>query len=226
MKNLYVLLVTLLILTSCTVTKPLTSSVSVADVTDIQLFEPVSMISLIETGNKGKYNDSTSQISKALLTTTLKSFPQNIPITGEITSTDNAVKIKLTNDIEYLCGSADKEKSISNLKITPTLDSLLEATGKRFGLIAVSTGFTRRKGNYGGQIAKGILTGVLTMGMYYTTPVKSYSTVYVMIVDAKENNIAFFRKSFLQDKDPLDEGVLSKQVQKAFEGYFWAAGSM
>lgn len=221
MKHLNQLLLVLLILSSCTTTRPLTSVVKPAEITDLQILEPVSYISLIETGNKGKYNDSISQSSQVLVTKALKSFPDNIPFTGEITVVDSRIKQKLAKDIEYLCLSAEKQKSISNLKITPALDSLLESKGKRFGLITVSTGFTRKKGNYGGQIAKGVLTGILTMGMYYQTPIKANSTIYAMIIDSKDNNIAFFKKSFLPDKDPLEEAVVSKQIQKIFEGYFW-----
>ena len=42
-----------------------------------------------------------------------------------------------------------------------------------------------------------------------------------MIIDAKENNIAFFKKSLLQDREPLDKEVLTKQIQNIFEDYFW-----
>lgn len=185
------------------------------------MLEPVSYISFVETGNKARYDDSISQSSQALVAKTLKSFSDKIPVTGETTVTDPRKKQKLTKEIEYLCLSAEKQRSISNLKITPTIDSLLENKGKRFGLITISTGFTRRKGNFGGQVAKGVLTGVLTLGMYSQTPIKANSTLYVMIVDSKDNNIAFFKKSTLQDKDPLNEEVISKQIQKVFEGYFW-----
>jgi hypothetical protein len=148
-------------------------------------------------------------------------YKTSIPVTGDISVSDTLIQNKIEKEIEFLCISADRQRSISNLKITPMLDSLLEKSGKRFGLITVTTGFTRTKGNYGGQVAKGAAMGLLTLGMYYQTPIKANSTVYAMIVDAKENNIAFFRKSFLQDKEPLDKNVLTKQIQKIFENYFW-----
>nr|WP_271544675.1 hypothetical protein [Pelobium sp.] len=221
MKHLNQLFFGLLILSSCATMKPMTSSVKHTEISDLQSFEPVSYISLIETGNKRKFNDSLSQISQKLLTSALKSFPDNIPITGDVSVVEPRVKQILAKDIEYLVISAERQKSIATLKITPTLDSLLESKGKRFGIITAASGFTRKKGNYGGQIAKGVLTGLLTMGMYYQTPIKANSTIYTLIVDSKENNIAFFQKSFLQDKDPLEEDVIKKQIQKIFEGYFW-----
>ena len=42
-----------------------------------------------------------------------------------------------------------------------------------------------------------------------------------MIVDAKENNVAFFNNSYLQDEEPIDSIVINKQVQRIFNGYFW-----
>lgn len=221
MKYLKQLFFGLLILSSCTTTKPLTSSVNQNEISDLQSFEPVSYISLIERGNRGKFNDSLSQSSQELITSALNSYPNNIPLTGNITVIEPRIKQILAKDIENLCISAVRQKTIATLKITPMLDSLLESRGKRFGIITAATGFTRKKGNYGGQIAKGVLTGILTMGMYYQTPIKANSTIYAMIVDSKNNNIAFFRKSFVQDKDPLDEDVIKKQIQKLFEGYFW-----
>jgi hypothetical protein len=210
----------ILLTTSCTTTKLLTSGVSPSEVTDLQKFQTFAYITLIESGNRGRLNDTISNKSIKIFSEALVTFKNSIPVTGEISVSDTLTQKKIEKEVEFLCISADRQRSISNLKITPMLDSLLEERGKRFGLITVTTGFTRTKGNYGGQVAKGAAMGLLTLGMYYQTPIKANSTVYAMIVDAKENNIAFFRKSFLQDKEPLDKDVLTKQIQKIFENYF------
>jgi hypothetical protein len=219
-RDLFYLILGALFISSCTTTKPLTSAVQPTEVNDIQKFETYAYITLIESGNRGKLNDTISKKSKLVFDETLSEF-KSIPLTGSILPTDTVTQKRIEREIEYLCISADRQRSISSLKLTPVLDSLLDIGGKRFGLITVTTGFTRDKGNYGGQIAKGIGMGILTMGMYYQTPIKANSTVFTMIIDAKENNIAFFKKSSLQDKEPLDKAVLTKQIQKLFEGYFW-----
>jgi hypothetical protein len=208
-------------LSSCTTTKTLTSSVKPFEVTDLQQIEPYSYISKIGSGNKRKLNDTASIESRQLLIKIVNELKGQIPLTGEITVSDTTIKRKLEKEIEFLCISADRLKSITDLKITPIIDSLLDKKGKRFGLITVSVGFTREKGNYGKQVAKGAAMGILTLGMYYQTPIKANSTIYVMIVDAQENNISFFRKSSLQDKEPLDEKILTKQFKDIFDGYFW-----
>lgn len=205
---------------SCTATKPLTSHVSPGEVTGLKLLEPFAYMEMIEKGNKARLNDSISDISKQLNMQVLKSMNDQIPISGDIILKDPEINKSLEQEYEYLMVSAERDKSISNLKITPTLDKILEANDTRFGLIIVSSGFTRVKGNYAKQILKGGALGILTLGMYYQAPVKAYSTLYAMIVDSKDDNIAFFRKSFLPDREPLDPTVLTKQYKKIFDGYF------
>lgn len=206
---------------SCTVTKPLTSDVTPAEVTDLKLLEPYSYISMIKKGNQGELDDSISDISKQLNIEALKSFSGKIPLTGEIFLTDTAVNHKLEKEYEHLLLTAERNRDITHLRITPTLDKVLESNETRFGLVVVASGFTRVRGNYGKQVLKGAALGILTLGMYYETPIKAYSTVYAMIVDAQKDNVAFFRKSFLQDLEPINPNVLSKQYEDIFEKYFW-----
>lgn len=206
---------------SCTVTKPLTSDVTPAEVTDLKLLEPYSYISMIKKGNQGELDDSISDISKQLNMDALKSYTGKIPLKGEIFLTDSTVNHQLEKEYEQLILTAEKNRDITHLRITPTLDKVLESNETRFGLVVVASGFTRVKGNYGKQVLKGAALGILTMGMYYQTPVKAYSTVYAMIVDAQKDNVAFFRKSFLQDQEPINPNVLSKQYEDIFEKYFW-----
>lgn len=221
MKHLNVILIlSCFIISSCTATKPLTSKVKPTEVTDLKLMEPFSYISMIKKGNRGQLDDSILFISRQLVLKVLENFKEQIPLTGEIILSDTAIKNNLEKEYEHLILTADRTKNITNLKITPVVDKILEANDTRFGLLIVNTGFTRSRGNYGKEVVKGAALGILTLGMYYQTPVKAYSTIYAMIVDSKENNIAFFRKSFLQDKEPLDESVLKKQFKKIFDGYF------
>jgi len=214
-------LIICIIASSCTASKLLTSDVKPDEVKDLHLLEPFSYISKITKGNRGQLNDSVSFISKQLIIKVLENFKGQIPLTGQIILSDSAVNSNLEKEIESLCLSAERLNNISNLRITPTIDKILEANGVRFGLITLGTGFTRIKGNYGKEVAKGAVLGILTLGMYYQTPVKANSTIYALIVDSKENNISFFRKSFLQDNEPLDENVLTRQFKDLFTDYFW-----
>lgn len=220
-KNIFVILIAIFSLSSCVTKKPLSSNVKPIEVVDLQLFEPLSYVSFIETGNKAALNDSLSLESKQLVIKTINTFRGKLPVTGELFVADSVVNRKLAKEIEFLCVVADRQKKISNLKVTPTIDSLLRSKGKRFGLLTVLSGFTRTKQNYSKQIIKGAAVSVLTLGMVYLEPVKANSTIYTMIIDVELNNIAFFKKVSRQDKDPLDGNILRKQITEAFNGYFW-----
>jgi len=208
-------------LSSCAAPQILTSDVKPNEVTELQKFETLSYISLIEKGNRGQYNDSVSNISKINFDNSLNTLRNKIPLTGQVSITDTVVKNKIEKEIKFLTFSAENTRSTSRLKLPLMLDSIMDIQGKRFGLITITSGFTRAKSNYGGQVAKGAALGILTLGMYYQTPIKANSTIYVIIIDAYKNNIAFFGKSVFTDKEPLDQEVVSKQIQKIFEGYFW-----
>jgi hypothetical protein len=216
-------ILSILIFSSCTTSKILKSGVQPDEIAELQYIEPFSYISMIEKGNKPILNDSVSLISKNILLKTVGDLKGRLPVTGEMFVSDLTLRSKLEKEIEFLCLSADRQKAITNIKITPTIDSLLTSKGKRFGLITVSTGFTRTRKNYVNQTLKGGAIGILTLGMIYTTPIKAYSTIYVMIVDANEDNIAFYRKSFLQN-EPLDEKGLARQFKDIFDKYFWITG--
>lgn len=215
------ILLSTLFFTSCTTTKLLTSSVKPTDIKDLKKFETLSKIGLIKKGNEAPHNNSLTIASKEVFSEALNSFENDIPLTGNIYIDELSVQKKMNREIEFLCMRADLRMSIINLELTPTLDSLLEVNQQRFGLITYVTGFTRTKENYADQMAKGVGQGILTGGSFYSLPLKSQSTVYAMIIDSKNNNIAFFRKSFLNDKDPLILTVLKKQIHDIFSGYFW-----
>jgi hypothetical protein len=219
-KNIF-LISCCIIISSCTVTREFTSKVLPEEVKDLKLLEPCCYIEMIKKGNRGQVDDSISNISKQLNVRVLKSYNGKIPITGDIFFTDSTINRNLKAEYDSLFLNANKKKKIKDLKITPTLDKILEANNARFGLIVVNTGFTRVKGNYGKEIAKGAALGILTLGMYYQIPIKAYSVIYAMIVDSKDNNIAFYKKAFIQDNEPLKPETLTKQYNFIFEGYFW-----
>ena len=219
--GLIFIIVGILFFSSCAGTKLLTSNTKPEEIADMLKFETLSYVSLIEKGNRSIQNDSVSNLAKDIFHEALNSFGNKIPLSSkEQIFTDSISKDRFVQEVNFLCLTADRNKSIEKLSIPPTIDSLLSVNGKRFGLITVVTGFTREKGNYGTQIAKGVGMGILTMGMYYQTPIKSNSTIYAMIVDNQEKNVTFYRKSVLQDKEPTEKDVLIKQIQSLFEKYF------
>lgn len=88
----------------------------------------------------------------------------------------------------------------------------MKNSNQRFALATVATGFGRRKGNYGGQVAKGAAVGILTLGMAVPTPIKSNLTLYAFIFDVQKNEIAYYKKSLPVEKEPTDENAIEKQL--------------
>jgi hypothetical protein len=217
------------ILGSCSTTELSTSEVKPSEVVDLQYFEPFSYVS----GNKKMLNDSLSSVSKQLLNEVVLEFKDKISLTGAILVTNNAIKQRLEKEIENLIVSANDIKllSLSSIRITPLIDSLLESNNKRFGLITSERGYvsTHDAIQKGEQIAASVIIGVslliLAHGNFnpflFPQSDKSYSDLYIMIVDADQDNIAFYRKSFRYG-DPTDKNVLTYQFKKIFKDYYFA----
>jgi hypothetical protein len=178
-------------------------------------------MSLVSKGNKSIFSDSLSDKSKELLLKIIHDFGEKIPISGNITSLNEKVKAKLEDEL-YNMLKSNYEGTFSSIILTPTIDSLLESKGKQFGMFVIASGFTRTEINYSNQITKSIGLKLLTGGVYTQVPIKARSNVYIVIADSKNNNLAFFRRSKIDGKEPLAEKVIKKQLNDVFKGYFWA----
>jgi len=213
---------------SCSSSKFFTSDVKPLEINEMVKVEPLSFISLITKGNMGVYNDSISKIANIALNESLETFREKLRLSSEeIYVTDSLDRIALEHEIDFFIREAERNKKKKNhtIEITPLVDSLLSVSGKRFGLLILQSGFTRAKGNYGGQVAKaigmGVLTGLVTGMAYYQNPIKSGSTVYVVIVDNQEKNVTFYNKSIMQDREPTEKENITRQLQNVFNKYFW-----
>ncbi len=210
-----------ILFSSCVSNKMLTSSVSPTAIHELAYFEPISYIHLIEKGNKSKYNDSLSRITTTEVEEILLNNKEKLNLSHRITIEDDTLMSRIKDEITLLIQAAILNKSLDALVIPPTIDSILKSKNQRFSLAVVSSGFGRRKGNYGGQVAKSLGVGLLTMGMYIPVPVKSNITMYALIFDSQLNNVAFFKRTKPLEKSPTDSEILEKQIRKLFEGYFF-----
>lgn len=100
MKNfkLIILLISISVC-SCTTTKLLISNIKPYEVTDLQTIEPLSYISKIDKGNRGKLDDNASFNSKQLLIKVLENSKDQIPVTGELFPSDLNIKSTLEKEI-------------------------------------------------------------------------------------------------------------------------------
>jgi hypothetical protein len=209
------------------VTYPVMSSgLKPGEINDLLYLGTASNISLIENGNAQILNDTLSNTSEQLLDKIVSDFKTIIPLCGEVGVHDEARKSELEKEIEHLCKVVVELNGISDIKITPVIDSLLKSNNKRFGLITVAEGYTRTWENHdaqnglqlAGHIAHDVSKGFIPYVPGRVT--KASSSLYVMIVDAERKNIAFFRKN-LRYCEPTDQNLLADQFRKIFEGFYF-----
>lgn len=202
---------------SCTANRGFVSSLTRADIRQVQQFEPLNYVGIIEKGNNITYNDSLTDVANALFEKEL-SRSKAIPVKGNIVIEDSLVNQRVQNEIYMLMNYVENNVRARDLSIPPTIDSILEARDERFGLLAYNWGFTRTGGNYAGQIGKGVLIGVLTLGTMYTVPYKDMSRCGLIIVDSKYNNLAYVATAN-RESNPLKAETYRKQMEDLLKKY-------
>ncbi len=173
-----------LIWSACAVNKTINHDIDLSELTNVQYFEPFSFIYLIEKGNNGLLNDSLSGMSPLVLDSVIQNN-KIMKVTQRIEIPDTALHTKINSEFQYIFQNVWKKKNPDRFKLTPTIDSLLDARNQRFALGAAIEGFARRQGNYGEQIAKSVGVGILTLGMFVPVPEKASLGVYAILMDAK-----------------------------------------
>jgi len=224
MKNVILLWVVFFV--SCSSSKVFTSGVSPYEINEMIKFQPLSFISLIEKWDNGVYNEAISEDAKVVLDESLTSFSRRLRLLPEdILMIDDDERKEFEMEVDFLISTAERNKKKNEIPIPPLIESLLSEFDMRFGLIVLQEGYTRSKRNYHNQVALsvglGILTGIATGYSTYQTPIKASSTIYSIIVDNQEKNVAFFNKSVFQGKEPTDPATITKQLNAIFLKYLW-----
>ena len=202
---------------SCTANRGFVSSLTHADIRQVQQFEPLNYVGIIEKGNNITYSDSLTEVAKTLFEKEL-SRSKTLPVKGHIVIEDTVVNNKVQYEIYMLMNYLENNVKAKDIPIPPVIDSILEARNERFGLFAYNWGFTRTGGNYAGEIGKGVLIGVLTMGTLYTVPYKDMSRCGLVIVDSKYNNLAYVATAN-RESNPLKAETYRKQMEDLLKKY-------
>jgi hypothetical protein len=209
-----------LVLTSCVTNKYISKNVNATEITEIKYFAPFSYVSLIEKGNKSVLNDSLSSISKVLLDSVIRNN-NDFKIEKRIDVNGLKNNIKVNNELSFLIQTVMNTKKLDGVKLTPTIDSIMKANKQRFAMASVTTGFGRKKGNYGNQVAKGIGVGILTLGMYAPVPIKSSFSLFTIILDSERNEVVYYCRTLPIEKSPTDFKAVEKQYRTLYQGYMY-----
>jgi hypothetical protein len=212
-KRISSLFLAVALLQSCVSTEEAAKIVKPGEIEKVGYFSATSYISMVEKGNSGAHNEEMSSEAAARIDSLVKVQSQTFRVQQPTLSPEGgALAAKVDKEIEALLLQVMNRRRAYNVMLAPTIDSLMDARGERFALTILSSGFSRVKGNYGGQVAKGIGVGILTLGMYAPIPIKANSTLHAMVFDAKNNTVALYKRSQLLDKEPTDQKVITKQV--------------
>lgn len=221
MKKTFVIIITVILFggffASCSANRGFVSSLTRADIRQVQQFEPLNYVGIIEKGNNITYSDSLTKVAKTLFEKEL-TRSRTLPAKGNIIIEDSIVNNKIQYEIYMLMNYLENNVKAKDIPIPPVIDSILEARNERFGLLAYNWGFTRTGGNYAGQIGKGVLIGVLTMGTMYTVPYKDMSKCGLIIVDGKYNNLAYVATAN-RESNPLKAETYRKQIEDLLKKY-------
>jgi len=224
--SLCLLIVASIALSSCKTAKYPISSVDVSQIRELALLEPLAYISFIEQGNRMDLNDSLSYESTILISDLIRNVA-GMPFVESVIPDDEVTRRMLSREVEMYFTALEntKPKKWHELRVPPTITTVLRANGYRFGLAVISEGFTRSKGNYGGQIVQsiaiGVITGILSRGTasVYSTPVKSHSDIACIIIDAQTESAIFYNRHSRENIEPLRESDISKQLDIIFRDY-------
>jgi hypothetical protein len=212
--------ISLVLSSSCVTNKYISKNVKPTDITEIKYFQPLSYISLIEKGNTSKPNDSLSQISMKLLDSVIR-HNNNFRIEKKIEVGNLKNHIKVTNELGSIIQTIMNNRKLDGVTLTPTIDSIMKSNNQRFAMASATTGFGRRKGNYGNQIAKGIGIGILTLGMYAQVPIKSSLSLYTIILDSERNEVVYYCKTSPVEASPTDKKIIEKQYKLLYQGWIY-----
>ncbi len=201
---------------SCTAKKGFVTKLPKQEIVDVQRFPTVSDIYALDKNDYGFRSDSLSALSVVCIDNYLDK-QNNIGIGGSIEIDDTIVQKKVNEEMRKLAETSFDNKEIAFSPIPATVDSILEAYGKRFGLLVYATGFERYEKNRLKAFVQAatIMQGGATINPYYDY----FSTISLMIVDADRNNIAFYNNSRLEER-PSRQYCIDRQFMELYYRYW------
>jgi hypothetical protein len=196
-------------------------SPSMAEEEGIVLLGPVSEIYYLDNNNRESFSDSLSFLSEGLTEQLAYGLPLNIqgcaPLSAEGREEAAALlhAVDSWNDVFF--------------HITPipsALDSLIEASGARFGLLVYTEGMKRDMRGYAKEVVKGaflgIVTAIISLGTvtYYSVPIASTAHIRVALLDGQEDRVVFYNRDTHEDEnDPLDDRQMDRQLRRLLRNY-------
>ena len=153
---------------SCTANRGFVSSLTRADIRQVQQFEPLNYVGIIEKGNNITYSDSLTEVAKTLFEKEL-SRSKTLPVKGHIVIEDTVVNNKVQYEIYMLMNYVENNVRVKEIPIPPVIDSILLRHGTSASDCWPITGASlARAAIMPDRLAKGCSSASLPWGL--TTP--------------------------------------------------------
>ena len=209
----------LFLLFSCSSAKFISKSVKPFEVKEMDYFDPLISVKLINEENKVIINDSIIQKVKTKFNSVIGKFEYS-KISDEIEFVNLEEKANFNNLIAKFLESVRTSKDIDDVTIEPELESYLNLSKNRFVLVTSMNGFGRVKKNYNNELAKGVGIGLLTLGLYIPVPVKGNVNIQSLIFDKQRKRAVFVGNTMPNEDSPFNINHLEKQFINSFIGFY------
>jgi len=193
------------------------------EIDSLFFFDPISFVDIIGMGGKRQANDSLSQQSYISLKEALSSVDNRMKFAGFIQA-NGGMKSRIEDEIIFLIANAANKKDFGELNYKSVIDSILDASSRRFALLIVVTGFVRTNESFKKENRKNVGVSLMTFGTYEETAIKSGSRMHALIFDARKNEICYYKETSTYPQiygSPLSKEVLNNHIKRAFGGFFW-----
>ena len=198
-------------MTSCSPARFVRSSYVSAEMTDIALIEPLAYVetydhlATLTRGLETDFNDSLSVAVKADLRQSITNSADLVSINGYI-----PLELDVANTLfDYVLTVAPNKELKANLNIPQSVGDLIRASGHRFALVVSVDGVAAANKKVGARnvarqtaAAVGAATAAALMGFTvygYGVPAQSKTDMCIMVLDAENDNIAYFDRIEVSD---------------------------
>jgi hypothetical protein len=219
MKKYIIFLLIAFTLASCGPGKYMTSEISRYDISKVTIFEPVTYISYIEAGkmNRMEYSDSLTYMASYNLLTGVSEYLSDYYLV-DLLYLDSTSRELVFHQIDQMMGYAGSSYEVEEIPFPPSLDSLMWINNIDYGVCILHTGFARQKKNYRRQLALRVLMEVFADVAVY--PTRAVSELRIVILDRKNQKVAFYNSHVGDDHDPYFKPVTDQQIQRIFRKFF------
>lgn len=194
--------------------------VDLREINEITVFYPGSRIEVVGKGMGQVHYDSASAISAQINADLIKERLHLFEKAHFYPSEEISHRELYSLDLMELADKASKNVPLEDMRLTPTLFSMLSKTDTPYSMLIYHDGFVRKKGNMTGEMFKSIGIGVATLGHYSPVPVSNASNIFIFIMD-KELGHAVFAKKYEGDEiHPLKKKTLARQYKFLFKDFY------